>query len=786
MPTKSFWNGVCFVVIGLSHLAIAQTSHARTIDTIAFGNLSSESSHRLTTGFPSGYAVSTGPDGQASDVTSGGLSQSARRLLPRTPDADYYGGDMRFTMAVDPEKQNYFTLKVWGTDTSKSWLVLEIDGYEVGGRHMTQDESILLNSSGWHPNRFIYRTVRIPQKITSGRTSVQIRIRSVGEMYYYASGAYDAYQARMKAPTIGLYGAYIHDSTYLATAGEPQGTPPAYKIRTTSTADESNWLIRWKKGVNDQLSRSITAAVGTLAPRDLQYMARAYGADWTTAYQNSTAINQIVAGMDALVTAYAAAPDSYIGAHGNDSWGGYLGPAGDAVRMVWPQVQDRMGETVSYGGSLGTITRKDAWAKALRASVDYGRFNRRTIANQDMYTTVSIYMANSGLLLIDASNALNEQEARRYVYESYGLNPYLGSDLPGGGAVPVRGAAPFGPQWYMVTPKGTTREWCLVSGDYGERGADAFTLGKHIGDSRLVDQGLKMLRARAALRYPAVDSNGYLTSYVTEPIGCRNDHEFTWHVAYLAYDIASVLVARYGADEIGTDLLGYVQQQFSEGQLLPQMNVPNKGYADMVDVPAAYNAFRTMATTGMKLPMTSGQPDFAWADEENRVVAAKHGEERFWAVLQWRATNGINNLARVFTLSESQARLADVSVEDVQYVSAKRNVTRDGYVDNTPPHGRQPPDNPVLANKDEVYPVAMRPDLTKEPPTNTDGGRGYAYTLRYGHWLVALNAHPTQSYTMKAPAGFSGGKDLVSGKTFGATVTLAPASSTVFYLEDTN
>jgi hypothetical protein len=60
--------------------------------------------------------------------------------------------------------------------------------------------------------------------------------------------------------------------------------------------------------------------------------------------------------------------------------------------------------------------------------------------------------------------------------------------------------------------------------------------------------------------------------------------------------------------------------------------------------------------------------------------------------------------------------------------------------------------------------VALRPDLAAPPPTTRDAGRGTGYTLRYGHWLVAINAHPTASYAMATPPGFSGGFDLVSGQ----------------------
>src|SRR5258708_7447048 len=58
-----------------------------TLDTIVFGNTSSESSH--------GFSQNS------SQIIAGALGQSARQLLPLSPLA-VNGGDMTFTMSVDP------------------------------------------------------------------------------------------------------------------------------------------------------------------------------------------------------------------------------------------------------------------------------------------------------------------------------------------------------------------------------------------------------------------------------------------------------------------------------------------------------------------------------------------------------------------------------------------------------------------------------------------------------------------------------------------------------------
>ena len=85
----------------------------------------------------------------------------------------------------------------------------------------------------------------------------------------------------------------------------------------------------------------------------------------------------------------------------------------------------------------------------------------------------------------------------------------------------------------------------------------------------------------------------------------------------------------------------------------------------------------------------------------------------------------------------------------------------------------------------------MRSDLpdnsvfTVAGTTNRDVGRGTGYTFRYGNWLVGINAHYTDTYTMPLPPDFTSAKDLVSGATLSGPIVLAPKTSMVFYLAST-
>jgi hypothetical protein len=84
---------------------------------IRFGNPASELAHSVTA--------------QSSDIVSGGLGESARRLLSLSPQT-WEGGRPGFEMKVDPSAPNYFAARFWGSDTQRSKLVLYCEGKQIG------------------------------------------------------------------------------------------------------------------------------------------------------------------------------------------------------------------------------------------------------------------------------------------------------------------------------------------------------------------------------------------------------------------------------------------------------------------------------------------------------------------------------------------------------------------------------------------------------------------------------------------------------------------------------
>lgn len=133
-----------FLPLILTLLGVATSIPASPLDTVVFGDTTSESSHGLV-------AVASG-------TTTGALAQPARFLQPILNAGSYgvNGGDLTFAMTVDPVRRNYFTVKLWGGDDNgedlgRLYLYVPIDGvnYQVGYRH--EGDSLPLSAGAWNP-----------------------------------------------------------------------------------------------------------------------------------------------------------------------------------------------------------------------------------------------------------------------------------------------------------------------------------------------------------------------------------------------------------------------------------------------------------------------------------------------------------------------------------------------------------------------------------------------------------------------------------------------------------
>lgn len=113
MPWKRF---VMVVIVCL--LRSTNASAEECLDRLVFGHQDSEQRHSLLE--------------SGSKIVVGSLGQSARQLLPLNP-ISYNGGSVSFVMHVDPKEQNYFTVKLWGSDSgeARGRLILYLDGQQI-------------------------------------------------------------------------------------------------------------------------------------------------------------------------------------------------------------------------------------------------------------------------------------------------------------------------------------------------------------------------------------------------------------------------------------------------------------------------------------------------------------------------------------------------------------------------------------------------------------------------------------------------------------------------------
>lgn len=785
------------LIRSLAILATGCAAHAQSIvDAVAFGDSASETSHAFASNL--------------SESFTGSLTQPARRLLPKNP-VEVNGGDMTVTMAVDPVKRNYFSLKLWGgddidDDLGRLYLYIPINGvdYQVGYRHEGDYMPLSVASSKPPlPGRFFYSTTLLPLSMTQGKTSLTLKIVSTGRLYGLGSGGPPSgnYQYNMTMNSRGIYRAYTHTEALLEPSGETQGAAPATTIRPA--VSESSVLGSsgtYTNGMNGWVNGKLAAAVTTFTTSDVEMLAKAYITPQVTAgYNNPAVVTKIIEALDGFATDYYINPSTsvttsnYGGAGGNEVWGGRFGPLGWAVQLLASPLATSFDVSVSYGTAGGTRTRRSAWGDMFAASRDSGRFNRngRAITNQALIADGNIYKANRGLLALGDSRAFSETAAQRYLREACGLAPWLGSDLAGGGST-----LKYGSTYYQVTSKGLTREWGYVGG-YGEMQTYAATFYEWTGNTEFRDQAVKMIKARAPFRRPAIEVSGanfYQTMERTGLLAWRGvretDGDFSNDINY-GDAVSWSAGARVAGRTLDPHAVGYAKQMLADNQFYNNLVSDTRFYSGLgfdarmaFEVWADNTALKNAPDSGIRLPMTDGQPDFVWSDEEGGVIAIKRGSERLWIAPYWQAKTGtgINGIAR-FHRSTAQFDQYGV-LETTPRFQAGGYFIRPNLVDKPESTGYTPPDTPSNAYAGEMLPLGKVPgDAQDEAPFR---GKADAFAFRFGRYLIGMNSL-SSPFGLKVPVGFTSATDLVSNSTLTASageVSVPASSSVVLYLNE--
>ena len=88
-------------------------------------------------------------EAEHSESYTGALDQTARRFLPGGA-YPWEGGKAVFTMKVNPKEQNYFTVRLWGSETgNQNHLLLNCNGKQLGYFHLGDIE--IMDSASERP-----------------------------------------------------------------------------------------------------------------------------------------------------------------------------------------------------------------------------------------------------------------------------------------------------------------------------------------------------------------------------------------------------------------------------------------------------------------------------------------------------------------------------------------------------------------------------------------------------------------------------------------------------------
>jgi hypothetical protein len=309
------------------------------------------------------------------------------------------------------------------------------------------------------------------------------------------------------------------------------------------------------------------------------------------------------------------------------------------------------------------------------------------------------------------------------------------------------------------------------------------------GNAKLRRQLERIAQARMYFRYPTVDPEGFRQMKLASEIDNRTAH---FPLAQGTYVIANIREAwwmelpAFLKDDV---TVGAAQQCLADNQYFPRLAARAKdndtlGMMRNVD---EYAVVKARPPSKYRLPMSDGQPDFVFSDEENAVLALKHGEQRLFVNFYFRQEFGVSGVARILDLTPTTMRIASV-LSQFEVDASGEQWTRPDLIDFERSGGLPPPGEKIhQAWRGEQLPIAKRPDDATRPKYGTWGpfvGKAAFYSLRYGDYLIAINTTIDRSFTLNSPGVPAEGKDLVSGRTVKLDSPLAvpPLSTVVLWL----
>lgn len=739
--------------------------HAAMLSAIRLGNSESESQHEVR--------VNDAPVvEQVFETMEGEGKLPGRRPSPSSASST---ASIEFRAKVSPTEQNYLTLRVWGGD--KDWFPLHLvdarDGRDFGNIwwHVTSEPPL--------PGRWIYRTVPIPKAMTEGRTEAVLRLQTTPSVE--KPGAFrnpgDQKPPEAQRQTFAIHGIYTHtEPCFEVPADEVQGRRFVWGDQRKKPADyasiEERLLERARRDIKFTLAQDVNRSMFNAGHRRLTRMLAAmgliYNTKWSGHYRDESIPPRVRDAIDTHVRRQAA--------QGGDpgkmfyrGWGshGRIAHAYSQLHEVFAKngwLEEQI-ELETPAGKLSK-TRREAYADFFHDAFEWRRSDRRHYTNQPLYVSHTLYRLQKALRQLGDPRALSEKQSLWYVREAMGLVPLRSREF----AIEAE-AANF--PWFNITDKGLTREIGYVDA-YGELTGSMLPVVEDTGSPEVREQVSKALAARAIVRIPDNDSDGFRMLRGVGFMSWRKP-TYPFRVCYSGINEAAVL-----GDPVALRL---AQLEIEHGRpyLLPEE--PERGphwdpALTMKDY-ENYLRIRDLPPSSYRLPMEPEQGDMVWADEENGVFAFRHGEDRAYGS---------------FFMPQEPAGRAVGDFAVVQFTRPDHELLVDMIAQNeSPPSGLSlTVDTPEGPRTFPQTPLPPGMSAWQElPPNSIDrrAGRAYFYRMQFGDYLIGMNTtekgtYRESSYQLALPPGTSAALDVATGQEVDVSrpVEVGPQTTKVLHL----
>jgi hypothetical protein len=398
--------------------AAAATPSPGPLDTVILGDSASEGAHAV---------VAT-----LSQVVTGGLGEPARILNPEVP-ASYWGGKIAFTVKANPQGTTYLTIKLWGDDRDESvepnnfgsqgWRLqlFSADGQQIGYEDQGAVDCLdILDTSARTPGRFFYHTLPIPEKLTRGRDTIGLEVRSMGRIWSYGQNQAQLYYNQTTASR-GVYRLYTHAEPYFVPhPGDVQGPAPAPAPRAQDI-DAAMAKVRARVAADQayQLTEADPASMDAWA---YQQLAEGYLWDGSPAYRQPAALERVCQAIDGRYQAWLKDPAVLTGS--DQQWQGF-GRVGLVMALLWDDIQPYLAlpvtgdsRTLPNPGFENGVAAPSGWARAGWAGD--GLVTRDATVAHTGIASMKVVNANAGkTVVVNPTRKTTVEEGKTYEYGAW-------------------------------------------------------------------------------------------------------------------------------------------------------------------------------------------------------------------------------------------------------------------------------------------------------------------------------------------------------------------------------